>query len=219
MPQIHPISCGLGIAFLVETSHGLFLVDSGSPDQEDPVIKKMNEIGRHDLKMIWITHAHYDHYGSASALRKLTGALIGVHSADAESMAASRSSLGTTHRYGFIYPPAQKLLNYFHPLPATPPDFTLDDGDTLERYGFEALVLHTPGHTLGHTCLKLVENIIFAGDLLGGFPKPALQSLLATNWDLLPKSLLTLQTADPEWVYIGHSLQPIYGEFIQKIVS
>ncbi|MEN6436043.1 MAG: MBL fold metallo-hydrolase [Anaerolineaceae bacterium] len=89
----------------------------------------------------------------------------------------------------------------------------------MERYGFEALVLHTPGHTPGHTCLKLVENIIFAGDLLGGFPKPALQSLLATNWDLLPKSLLTLQTADPEWVYIGHSLQPIYGEFIQKIVS
>ncbi|MEN6436042.1 MAG: MBL fold metallo-hydrolase [Anaerolineaceae bacterium] len=120
MPQIHPISCGLGTAFLVETSHGLFLVDSGSPDQEDPVLKKMNEIGRHDLKVIWITHAHYDHYGSASALRNLTGALIGVHSEDAESMAASRSSLGTTHRYGFIYPPAQKLVNYFHPLPATP---------------------------------------------------------------------------------------------------
>jgi glyoxylase-like metal-dependent hydrolase (beta-lactamase superfamily II) len=43
----------------------------------------MKELGRTDLKAIWITHAHYDHYGSAATLRRATGARIGVHPADA----------------------------------------------------------------------------------------------------------------------------------------
>jgi glyoxylase-like metal-dependent hydrolase (beta-lactamase superfamily II) len=212
--QIHPISCGWGIAFLIETTIGLFLIDSGSPDQQDRILNKMKELGRSDLKLIWITHAHYDHYGSASALRKLTGALIGVHEDDAESMTAGLSPLGTTRRYGYIYPPAQKALNFFHPLPAAPPDLVLHDGDTLEWYGLDAQVLHTPGHTPGHTCLKLKEGIVFAGDLLGGFPRPGLQSLLATNWNQLANSLLTLQAARPRKIYLGHSMKPISGDTI-----
>jgi glyoxylase-like metal-dependent hydrolase (beta-lactamase superfamily II) len=212
--QIHPIPCGWGIAFLIETAHGLILIDSGSPGQQNRILKKMKELERNDLKLIWITHAHYDHYGSASALRKMTGALIGIHAEDAESMTAGLSFLGTTRRYGFIYPPAQKGLNFFHPLSPTTPDFVCEDGDSLEHYGIDASVLHTPGHTPGHTCLKLEEGIVFAGDLLGGFPRPGLQSLLATNWDQLSSSLLTLQAAKPKWIYLGHSIHPISGEKI-----
>jgi glyoxylase-like metal-dependent hydrolase (beta-lactamase superfamily II) len=212
--KIHPISCGWGIAFLIETTRGLFLIDSGSPDQQDRILTKMKELGRNDLKLIWITHAHYDHYGSASALRKITGVLIGVHADDAENMIAGLSPLGTTRRYGFIYPPAQKFLNFFRPLAPTSPDFVCEGGDTLEPYGLNASILHTPGHTPGHTCLKLEEGIVFAGDLLGGFPQPGLQRLLAINWDQLSNSLLTLQAAKPKWIYIGHSIQPISGEMI-----
>lgn len=212
--KVHPIPCGWGIAFLIETTRGMFLIDSGSPDQQNRILKKMKALGRDDLKLIWITHAHYDHYGSASELRKITGALIGVHIDDAVSMTAGFSPLGTTRRYGFIYPPAQKALNHFHPLPPTPPDFVCEDGDTLEQYGLDASILHTPGHTPGHTCVKLEEGIVFAGDLLGGFPQPGLQSLLATNWNQLSISLLILQAAKPKWIYIGHSIQLISGEMI-----
>src|SRR5659263_83973 len=75
---LHILDCGFGLGFLVEAPGGLFLIDCGSPGQHQKVLEKMHELGRSDLKLIWITHAHYDHYGSAAALRDLTGARIGV---------------------------------------------------------------------------------------------------------------------------------------------
>jgi hydroxyacylglutathione hydrolase len=215
--QIHPLRCGLGMAFLIETLRGLYLIDSGSPRQQNRALVKMREIGRSDLKLIWITHAHYDHYGSAAALRELTGASIGIHSADAESMAAGRSVIGGWRRYGFIYPPAQGMAMLINPLPKTTPDFTCEDGESLARYGLDASVLHTPGHTPGHSCLLLENGIVFAGDLLGGFPRPALQSLLATDWNQLPGSLAILQAVGAKRVYLGHSPYPLEGRLLQEI--
>ncbi len=216
--QVHPISCGLGIAFLIETDQGLYLIDSGSPGQQDRVLAKMRELGRTDLKLIWITHAHYDHYGSAAGLRKLTGAKIGVHPADAESMINGQSPLGTWHSYGFIYPVAQSIVSRMNPLPATPPDFTLEDSQTHEPFGLNAVVLHTPGHTPGHTCLLLEDGTAFTADLIGSFPRLRLQGLLATDWSQLPGSLGRLQAAQPEWIYTGHVRRRIPGALIRQIM-
>jgi glyoxylase-like metal-dependent hydrolase (beta-lactamase superfamily II) len=214
---VHILTCGLGLAFLLEFPRGLFLIDCGSPGQHTPVLEKMKELRRTDLKLIWITHAHYDHYGSAAALRQLTGAPVGVHAADVESLAGGLSPLGTPRRYGFIYPLGLPLLNRVRSLPATPADFTLNDGDTLERFGLDATVLHTPGHTPGHTCVLLADGTAFAGDLVYNSSSPGLQHLLATDWSQLSTSLASLQAAHPERVYTGHSRQVMSGEVLQRI--
>jgi len=93
--QIHIISCGFGLSFLLEYPQGLYLIDSGSPGMQAGVIDKMKALGRSDLRLIWITHSHYDHYGSAAATREQTGALIGIHPADAPTMTGGLSQLGT----------------------------------------------------------------------------------------------------------------------------
>jgi hydroxyacylglutathione hydrolase len=215
--RIHPLKCGFGMAFLIEAPQGLYLCDSGSPGQQDHVLAKMKALGRSDLKAIWITHAHYDHYGSAAALRELTGAQIGVHPADAHSLLIGQSPLGIPHAYGSILTRILPLVNRLRPLPATPPDFTLEDGETLERFGWDATVLHTPGHTPGHTCLLLSGGIAFGADLIAGVPKKRVQYLVATDWSQLPGSLARLQAAQPEWVYSGHSIQPMPGSIFQQI--
>lgn len=215
--RIHPLSCGLGYAFLIETSQGLLLIDSGSPGHEQKVLVKMRGLGRADLKLIWITHAHYDHYGSAAALRKLTGAPIGIHGADADSLTRGRSPTGTVHRYGFILPIILNLAMMINPLPATPPDFTLGDSSTLEHFGFHASILHTPGHTPGHTCVFLEGGIACVGDLISSVPRPGLQRLLATDWADLNVSLAKLKSAQPEWIYCGHARNPIPGSELQRM--
>lgn len=215
--QIHPLRTGFGLSFLLEYSHGLFLIDSGSPGMHAPVLEKMKQLRRADLKLIWITHAHYDHYGSAATLRELTGARIGVHPADAAFLAAGQSPLGTARRYGFIYPSIQRFVNRIWPLPVTPVDFTLSGGETLEKYGLDASILHTPGHTPGHTCLLLEGGTAFAADLVARSPYPRLQDLLATDWRQLPASLERLRAANPRWVYTGHSPRALPGSALQKI--
>lgn len=215
--RIYPLTAGLGIAFLLETLQGLYLIDCGSPGQQSVVLNKMKALGRTDLKLIWITHAHYDHYGSAAALHELTGARIGVHPADAASLALGKSPLGTTRGRGLFFSLAQPILNLAWPLPACPVDFTIEDGETLERFGLDASILHTPGHTPGHSCVVLEDGTAFAADLIGGSRPPRLQKLLATNWGQLPISLAHLQAAQPKWVFTGHSGRAFPGHLLQDI--
>jgi len=214
---VHPLACGYGYCFLLEDPHGLYLIDTGTPDREAVVLTKMKELGRTDLKVIWITHAHIDHYGSAAALRRLTGTPIGVHPADAGTMASGQSPLGVSREWGFIYYLAQPILQLMRPIKATPPDFTLEDGDTLESYGLNASILHTPGHMPGHTCVLLEDGTAFAADLIARSPRLGLQFLMATDWSQLPASLAKLKAARPEIVYTGHSRIPISGADLQMI--
>lgn len=217
--RIHTISTGFGLTFLLEYPHGLFLIDSGSPGMHGSVLREMRQVGRTDLRLIWITHAHYDHYGSAAVLREITGARIGVHPEDAGYMAGGKSPLGTARRYGFIYTPIQRFVSRIWPLPVTPADFTLTDGETLEKFGLNAIILHAPGHTPGHTCLVLEDGTAFAADLIARSPYPRLQDLLATDWNHLPASLARLQAARPQRVFTGHSRRPLTGHELQKILA
>lgn len=214
---VHPLNTGFGLSFLLESARGLVLIDSGSPGQQAVVLKKMKALGRADLQLIWITHAHFDHYGSAFALRQITGARIGVHPVDAQSMASGISPLGSWRGRGAMLRYAQPLLSRFWPLVSTRPDFELEDGQSLERYGLDARVLHTPGHTPGHTCVLLEDGTAFAADLLARNPRPRLQDLLASDWSQLPVSLEKLQAARPERVYTGHARAPMTAEALQRI--
>ena len=210
--RLHILDCGLGLGFLIENQQGLYLIDCGSPRQEAKVLAKMKELGRSDLKLIWISHAHYDHYGSAASLRESTGAPIGIHPADADFLLRGLSPLGSPRGYGFIYPLLQPLTRWVLPLRPAAPDFTLEDGQTFERFGLDATVLHTPGHTPGSSTVVLAEGTAFASDLLGSVTQPHLQRLLATDWTQLPASLQHLKDARPRLVYAGHSHRAIEGE-------
>jgi glyoxylase-like metal-dependent hydrolase (beta-lactamase superfamily II) len=214
---VHVLKTGLGLSFLIEQPGGLFLIDCGSPGEGHKVLRKMHELGRNDLKMIWITHAHYDHYGSAEEVRQATGAPVGVHPLDADFMLSGTSPLGHARGRGTALVVAQSLINRWKPLTPTKVDFLAGEGESLARWGLEATVLHTPGHTPGHTCILLMDGIAFSGDLISRRPVTRMQGILAVDWDLLPSSLKKLQAAHPKLVYTGHSTSPISAETLQRL--
>jgi len=210
--RIHPISCGLGYAFLIENEVGLYLVDCGSPHQEKKVLDLMGKLGRNDLKLIWITHAHYDHYGSAAALQAKTGAPIGVYPDDAEALRAGRSDLGIVHGIGHLFPLGLAITKFFVPLPPVKPEVMLEDGASLVDFGLLAWVYHTPGHTPGHSSLWLEDGTLIIGDLIGQKERACRQTLLATDWEALDLSLARMQALKPRQVFTGHSARPVPTE-------
>jgi glyoxylase-like metal-dependent hydrolase (beta-lactamase superfamily II) len=181
------------------------------------MLGKMKELRRTDLKLMWITHAHYDHYGSAAALQKLTRARVGSHPLDSDCLRRGESPLGQARGRGILLKAAQALVMAMRPLPRVEPDFTLDDGDSLAGFGLDARILHTPGHTPGHTCLVLADGTTFAGDLIARRPRTRRQDLLATNWEQMQASLEKLKAARPELVYTGHSSKPIEVEILDRL--
>ncbi len=221
--HVHAVPLGLSQAYLLESDAGVVLVDAGSPHQERVILRHLQALkagnGCRDLQLIFITHAHLDHYGSAAALRRLTGAPVAIHRADAEAMARGETRLGSTRGMGKLMRILLPLVeSFFRPEPITP-DILLEDGDNLADYNLEARVLHTPGHTLGSSCLIVEERLGFVGDLLTNNGRPGLQRLFAEDWSLLKQSYARLQGIELETVYPGHGRRPVSGKALQQLIA
>jgi len=215
-PRVHLVVMGIAPAYLVESDTGLVLVDAGLPGYERRVLRRMQALERADLRLIYITHAHLDHYGSAAALRRLTGAAIAVHRADADVMACGASPVGATRGRGRVMWPILRQFERLLPHEPAPPDVLLNDGDDLRAYGLDAVVVHTPGHTPGSTCLVVEGRLAFVGDLLANSILPRVQCSYAHDWSLISQSLARVQALNPAWVYPGHG-RPLSGERFRRL--
>jgi hydroxyacylglutathione hydrolase len=216
--KIHTLSLRWSQAYLIETDQGLYLIDAGMRRYEKKILETMRELGRDDLRLIFITHAHLDHYGSAAALRELTGAPITIHQADSETMANAETPLGSPRGLAKLL---GKMLPLFQPLLKPPPtraDYLLTDGDNLDAFGLKASVLHTPGHTPGSSCLLFEDRFAFAGDLLSTEGHLHAQRSFAYDWVQMSESLNRLKESDPDLTFPGHGPRPVSRDELQKLI-
>ncbi len=216
---IHSVLLGLARAYLLESNTGLVLIDAGAPGQEKRVLRLMRRLGRRDLRLILITHAHLDHFGSAAALHQMTGAPIAIHQADAPAMLKGETRLGSVRGRGKILHALLPILNRFYKPPPTPAHLSIRDEFDLRPFGLEAVALHTPGHTPGSMSVLLENRHAFVGDLVSTTGKPHSQRFFATDWSQLFQSLQRIQQLEPAWIYPGHGSKPLDGSSFQALVS
>ncbi len=85
-PRIHILG-GLvpSAAYVVETTEGLVLIDSGLDRDAGPLKSQMAELGLdwRRVRAILLTHVHGDHTGGAQYLREATGAKVYAGAGDA----------------------------------------------------------------------------------------------------------------------------------------
>jgi len=202
--------------YLLENQNGLYLVDAGSPGNERQIMQAIQQRGK-PLRLIFITHAHFDHYGAADAVHRQTGAPIAIHHADVQAMAAGETPIRQARGRGRLTRALMPLFKRWIPSVPTQADLPLQDGDRLDSYGLDATLLHTPGHTPGSSCLIVEETLAFAGDLLSATGRPHVQRYFADDWSQIPTSLARLQAIKPQRIYAGHGIEPINGEALQKL--
>ena len=152
--------------YLVAEGGDLTLIDSGYGGKAVQILKRVHELGfaAHRITHIIATHHHPDHVGSLAALKKMTGAKIIAHPADAPYIEGSLPQPGPFRPtlYKAVWHPLLKLLQ-------TEPaavDMAVSDGDELPVAG-GIRIIHTPGHTPGSICLYLKQKrLVFTGDLI-----------------------------------------------------
>jgi glyoxylase-like metal-dependent hydrolase (beta-lactamase superfamily II) len=197
----------------------MILVDAGLPLFATVIEHYMEQIGRDDLKLIYITHAHIDHYGSAAEMRRRTGAPIAIHADDAESMAVGTTELGVVRDWIWISKKALPFLEPMLTVEPTEPDIILHDGDRLDEYGVPATVVHTPGHTPGSSTLMVDGGVAFVGDLLSASGEDHVQQSYAHNWIQIGESLKKLATYHPQVLYTGHGDNAITAETLHELTE
>jgi metallo-beta-lactamase class B len=128
-------------SYLITTPQGHILINSNL-ESSPPLIKEsIEKLGFHfsDVKILLISHAHWDHAAGSALLKQLTGAKYMVMDADVPVIESGGKN-------DFQYGNSPDSL--FKP---TKVDRVLRDGDEV-KLGDTVLVAHlTPGHTKGCT--------------------------------------------------------------------
>jgi metallo-beta-lactamase class B len=135
-------------SYLVVTPRGLILINS-SLESSVPLIRKSVEtLGFRfsDIKILLISHAHYDHCAGSASIIKLTGAKYYVMEGD---VAVVQSGGRTDFQYG-----ADPHQHY----PTAHVDRVLHDGSTVSLGGVTLTAHLTPGHTRGTTTWTMDET-------------------------------------------------------------
>ncbi|MGO9337389.1 MAG: subclass B3 metallo-beta-lactamase [Terracidiphilus sp.] len=128
-------------AYLVATPKGDILINSTLAANVPLIRRNVQALGFHfrDIKILLISHAHYDHCGGSARIKQLTGAKYFVMDGDVPVVES-----GGREDYQY----AHDATMYFAPAKV---DRVLHDGDTV-RLGEMVLTAHlTAGHTRGTT--------------------------------------------------------------------
>lgn len=192
-------------SFLIESSDGLILIESGPETTFDHLTIAIERKGFDwkDVRHVLLTHIHFDHAGAAWKFAE-NGAKIYVHPIglphlqNPEKLWNSAKMIygdDMDRLWGEMKPIDEKLL------------VAADDGEVLKIGGLEIKVHYTPGHAVHHNAYQ-IENIIFTGDVAGVKINngPVVPPCPPPDIDLgkWKKSIQKLKDLKPEKLYLTH---------------
>ncbi len=210
------------LSYLVETSKGPVLVDTGWPSCEawDALVAGVRATGHGvgDVLAVLVTHFHPDHSGLAHRVREVSGAWIGMHEADARALAglASSADFAAADQVWLtrVGVPADELDSTRSPVVGgssdfSGPDVLIADGDRPLGGSTWLRTVWTPGHTPGHLCFADERHdVLLTGDHLLPRISPNISvSPLSDGDDPLGSylnSLIGLAAHEPDEVLPAH---------------
>ncbi|MDB5348851.1 MAG: putative metallo-hydrolase [Planctomycetota bacterium] len=192
VPRLGPVSstiltgvyilCSLGpsASYVVETTDGLVLVDTGLDQAATQLKVEMSRLGLDwkAVRAVLLTHAHGDHSGGAEYLHSAAGAKVYAGRGDA---AVLKSGGPREAFFSTFYMPDQEP----HP---TRVDVELVGGESISFGDVRFQALAMPGHTPGSICYlmeKSSQRVLFGGDVI---------TMLAGDGSSHPRGLKPLGT-------------------------
>lgn len=158
------ISPNVIASYLLESSDGIVLIESGPESTFGNVVGELKSLGLSpgDVRHVFVTHIHLDHSGGAWRYAR-EGAKIYVHPNGAPHLADPGRLVSSAAKifgdrmgdlWGEVRPIAKENIT------------VVEDGGPVSVGGLEIRAFDTPGHAGHHHCY-LADGVLFTGDAAG----------------------------------------------------
>ena len=154
VPHKGDVVSGVFSIFLIENNGMRMLVDAGTPDAPEILVKRLKKWGVHPIHKIFLTHSHWDH-------------MMGVQQWKDQNEGTEIEVYVSANRPEYYNDPGI-INNIFDQNVAPIPNFTtVKDGDIIDLNGLELEVIDLFGHTMDSIGLIDKKNkIIHTGDAI-----------------------------------------------------
>lgn len=129
-------------SILIRTDDGLVLLDGGLPQSAPLIAENIESLGfsLRDIRLIGLSHAHFDHAGGLAALQRASGATVVARAPQAAALRNGGPMRGD--------PQFGMLIGRF---PVVENIDVIDDGWSIRMGAMRLEAVATPGHTAGGT--------------------------------------------------------------------
>ena len=222
--EIFRIKLGLNSTYLIR-GKDIVMIDGGMPNKFELFKRELSKlkIQPGEIKLIVLTHSHFDHSGSAKEIRDLTGARIAIHESERTYLENGVMIIPKgVNITGKITQPIV-FSNFIKiSFPKFSPDILITDKPySLSKYGIDGNIIHTPGHTFGSISVILDSGEAFVGCLAhNGFPfriHPGLP-IYAQDIEEIKKCWKVLIDEGVKMIYPGHG-KPFPVEVMKKSLA
>ena len=199
-----PYKLGSVNCYLVQTDTGYVLIDTGASNSRTELEQELERAGCRpgNLELIVITHGDFDHTGNAAYLSIKFKTGIAMHPDDS-GMVERGDMFSNKTSGGFLFRKMAPILFRFSKADRFEPDLHVEDGYDLSQHGFDAQVVHIPGHSKGSVGIWTAAGDLFCGDLFENTGRPALNSIMDDS-AAAKGSVEKLESFEINTVYPGH---------------
>ena len=187
--------------YIVSEGKDAVLVDTASGESYETVLK---ECSKYNIRLIVLTHVHFDHAENAAKLSRIFGVPVAYHPADDPLFDSFDNQ--PLKSFGIVGKVVLGMsLKVLRNTAVDRPDniIHVKEGDDLSAYGINAKIIELPGHTAGSIGVDVEGTDLIVGDALDNWISPSIGHLYS-DMDALKTSTEKIRALGPRKIYYGH---------------
>jgi len=215
---IYQILKGRSNSFLINQEDNYILIDTGRQNSWKKISDKIDaHLNENKLLYLILTHTHFDHAENANRLKKEYNCKIIIHKDELENLKHGTNILpqGINFFTRIEVNLLGKMLQSHYDYETADPDIVVQESYDLSDSGFNAYIIHTPGHSPGSMSIIVDNKIALVGDTMyGALPNSAFPPFADDSQEMIESWKKLLET-DCKLFIPGHG-KPISRELLEK---
>lgn len=199
--KIETIPCGQSNVYLLRGDSTAVLIDTGTAKYKEKVLNCCRSA---NVKLLILTHGHFDHCQNAAYLARELNCSVGIAKEDVPQLEShQKRKVFGKGIWGNFYAYASNRNIRTNEIEAMTPDVILEDGMPLSQYGIDGKVIKLAGHTKGSIGVQLATGELFVGDAMQNILFPA-AAWCYEDYEQSRESAALIRNMSSRAIFYGH---------------